>query len=103
MKQFKVGDRVRIVRGPRAGEVCHVSSELRRPECDLEPGYHGPNECWCFDGDILLHDLDLKSLLRDYYSIVAAPPSWLEPMWDGKEPCSWEECLWRPKRVEENA
>jgi hypothetical protein len=76
MKQFKPGDMVRVIAGPRAGEVTTVRSVLR-----LTPRPSSPES---FPEGLMVHSLALRSLLLPGKG-VAAPPAWLEPFYPGKE------------------
>jgi hypothetical protein len=91
---FKIGDRVRVVDGPRKGEVAMVTSELVHKEW-LE-----------FRGVIydvpMAHRLDLCSL-QSPYRWVWASPEWLRPFYDGNEKGEWTEDLRRLCRAKETA
>lgn len=67
---FRVGQSVRVIAGPRAGEVARVTSQLR------VFGGH-PSARVLRPGD-LVHDIDLRSEFDPGLG-VCARPAWLEP------------------------
>lgn len=102
MKQFKVGDKVRIVRSPFPERVGTITTIVGGPmPMVLDVGANSWHASYGVREGEPTWALDMKTI--DGCGYVGYPTSHLEPFWDGKEPCSWEECLWRPKRVEENA
>lgn len=84
MRKFEVGDRVKIVKAhpywsAYIGVETTVTSELVMSD-------YGP---W------LVHELDLKV----DNMIVSVPPDYIIPVYDGLEPSSWSECVWKPERL----
>jgi hypothetical protein len=80
---FRIGDRVKVIAGPRAGEVTTVTSSLVTAHCKRGEA-HAAGECFCDLGSPGVHCLDLRTLASAPV-LVSAPPSWLEPFWPGKE------------------
>ena len=82
MSKFKVGDRVRIVRGTISG-----------PPADVRVGDETivVSDLIVIDG-ILMHRLNERGF-------VYATPECLEPIYDGHEKTSWSECAWKPNQV----
>ncbi len=77
---FKPGDIVKVIVGPRAGEVTTVTSGLCHWACPVETCLAFP----CSHKSIPCHQLDLLGAIHPGIP-VGAPPAWLEPFWPGKE------------------
>jgi hypothetical protein len=88
MSAFKPGDRVRIIAGPRAGEVTMVSSELFRVTLRLN------EDGSTTEVDDLVHELALRSHNPSAapWSHVVAKPAWLRRA-DDDEKAEWTEEL----------
>ncbi len=84
MRTFKIGDVVRVVSGFRAGEIAVVESELMRLSRICHPLAHAAGSCWCGEPYDSVHYLSLPSVVIPGAKI-GAPPSHLEPYWEGKE------------------
>ncbi|HEY3495249.1 MAG TPA: KOW motif-containing protein [Polyangiaceae bacterium] len=83
MAQFRVGQMVKVIAGPRAGQVCQVKSGLHRANCS-RGAHHMLGDCFCKYGSPLVHDLTIPS---GGHSIVCTVPSWLRPYYP---PAKWE-------------
>ena len=96
-RKFSVGDRVRIartsMRTPRMiGRVATVTGH--RPFGDAAHSYwHGE-----LPRGMELCILDIDS--RRPGGVVAYPHHYLEPLYDGNELASWQDCAWQPKHLE---
>lgn len=96
-RKFSVGDRVRIVRSPftgRIGEITTIASALRVVRIN------GPAAPWFghIEPDTLVHELAMSGLVPGS-PVVAYPPDFLEPVYDGNEKVSWSACEWAPKSL----
>ena len=95
MDKFKVGDRVKIVKGLLAGEKTTVTSpKFKARLCVLETGEVWEN-CW-------LYRLDATPVGYPQFHKWALPEDWLSPIYDGYEKTTWEELApyWKPKQLE---
>lgn len=84
MNSFKVGDAVKVVAGPRAGEVTTVIGPLRR--------YLGrPGERYVARGD-WVYEIGLTPTVPGTRRVVALP-EWLRPYREGWEKSEWTDEL----------
>lgn len=86
-RKFNVGDRVRIAAKhawPLNGRIATVVREYNGESYDVfNPAIRGK---------VLTYDLDIDQ--EHTY-----PPEHLEPYYDGDEPVSWADCVWKPAGV----
>jgi hypothetical protein len=89
MDKFKVGQRVRIIkatlRKDLIGQIVHITGPKRI--------YHYPHT----NEDLPAYPVDVAP--KDGYNLVAFEESYLEPVYDGDEKSSWDECAWKPLNV----
>jgi hypothetical protein len=79
-RKFNVGDIVRIIGGPRKGEIATVIGELSPAELvDIDGRLIGP---------AMVHRLDLESIIFPGRPIVA-PPHDLQLYYDGNDAVTW--------------
>jgi hypothetical protein len=93
--KFQVGDKVRIIKAHRPGRIGTIATVLTA----LGPGRFTPDSGWygLLEQGTLMHDLDLRPDHKGH--VVAYPPDYLEPYYDGNEKTSWSECVWQPRQV----
>jgi hypothetical protein len=92
-RQFKIGDRVRTIRGIRVGAVATVVSALFPARIGLESNWLG-----ILQNGTLVHELDLPVPPGER---CAYPPEFLEPYYDGNETAEWCELTRRLCRTKE--
>lgn len=88
---FQIGDKVRIL--PNAPEP-----ERRGVVTTITEGLHraGPYAVRVASPDTLVYSVAFPA--RKARGTAIHPPEELEPYYEDREPVSWEECLWQPKK-----
>ncbi len=85
---FQIGDKVRIINGVRKDQEATVTSDLK--------SYLSRGNWPEFPVGTLFHELDLPPFSGDPGSVTAYPPCYLKLIYDGHEPCSFEDSIWNP-------
>ncbi len=87
MRAFRIGDRVLLIGGSFVGQETTVMSDLR-------PKIGNVNSGSCPAGTPV-HQIDLPPT-HSGCSWTCATPQNMKLIYDGHEPCSWEDCVWQP-------
>jgi hypothetical protein len=96
VSNFKVGDRVRIIKAgdahpQRLGVVATVTGVYENTRCPT---------CECGPLAPIAYTLDLPNLNAGHEGCSAAyQPFRLELIYDGHEKTTWSECAWQPNKV----
>lgn len=96
--RFKVGDRVRIIKGRSSGREASILSS--RHHCQdwhcQETGTIITAFVYCIDVEGLGHE----AMTPEGMLWFSVPEDWLVPIYDGWDKTEWKDCYWKPKILE---